>query len=349
MIRIRLDDAAIDRTRITVSPILELVNGIEMVHRHRAHPRAPWPYTDWADRAREVLRTVPELAPLRIYAQLYGEEHGRPTPDLFTPVPSAGRTTVTEQLDDLRRTPHAVIREQFGKHYPEGLPAFLEPYRDDPDRALGRLADALAAFWELTIAPHWPAMRAVLDEEVLLRAQTLAVAGPEALLGDVRGPASWERPVLSLPKRKESGLDARGRRLLLVPVLLLQDTMTCSTDHPEILMITYQARGAAALAGPRTPGPHVRGRLDRLIGPGRSTVLRALDRPATTTGLAAALGLSPSTVSEQLASLLTAGVVDRTRAGRHVLYTRRPEGDTLLATFEDPGSPESMESPAAAA
>ncbi|WP_433550542.1 hypothetical protein ACQP08_21735 [Micromonospora zamorensis] len=128
MIRIRFDDSSIDRTRIAVSPITELVNGLDMVHRERARRAAPWSYTAWVERAREVLRTVPETAPLRVYAQLYGESHNRPTPDVFTPVPSAATQTLPEQLDDLRRTPHAVVREQFAKHYPQELPAFLAPY-----------------------------------------------------------------------------------------------------------------------------------------------------------------------------------------------------------------------------
>ncbi|WFE48834.1 helix-turn-helix domain-containing protein [Micromonospora sp. WMMD1155] len=342
MIRIRFDDSSIDRTRIAVSPINELVGGLDMVHRERASRAAPWPYTAWVERAREVLRTVPETAPLRVYGQLYGESHNRPTPDVFTPVPSAATQTLPEQLDDLRRTPHAVVREQFAKHYPQELPAFLAPYLDDPDRAFGRLGDALAAFWELTTAAHWPAMRAALDEEVLLRARTLAVAGPEALLSGLSGPAQWERPVLSLSRQHESVLDARGRRLVLVPVLLLQNRMTCSTDHPEILMVSYQARGAAALSEHPAPTDRERDRLARLIGSGRATVLRALTDPTTTTSLAASLGLSSGTVSEHLTVLRQAGAVSRTRFGRQVFYTRRPEGDMLLATFEDSASAEGL-------
>jgi DNA-binding transcriptional ArsR family regulator len=343
VIRIRFDDSSIDRTRIAVSPITELVSGLDMVHRERARRAAPWPYTAWVQRAREVLRRVPETAPLKVYAQLYGESHNRPTPDVFTPVPSAANPTLGEQLDELRRTPHAVVREQFAKHYPQDLPAFLAPYLDDPDRAFGRLGDALAAFWELTTAAHWPAMQAALDEEVLLRARTLAVAGPEALLTGLRGAAWWERPVLSLSRQHDSVLDARGRRLVLVPVLLLQNRMTCSTDHPEILMVTYQARGAAALAERPAPPDRERDRLARLIGSGRATVLRALTEPTTTTSLAALLGLSSGTVSEHLSALRQAGAVSRTRFGRQVFYARRPEGDTLLATFEDSASAEELE------
>ncbi len=336
MIRIRFGEATIDRTRIAVSPLLELTSGLELLHRHRDRATVPWPYTDWAARAREVLRTVAETGPLRVYGELYGTEHARPTPDVFTPVPSGSRPRLGDELAALRRTPAALMAEQFAKHYPEGLPDFLTPYRDDPGRAFGLLADGLQAFAELALAPYWPAMQAALDEEMLLRARTLATAGPEELLTGVRGPALWDRPVLSLPKRHDSMLDARDKRLLLVPVLLLEDRMTVSTDHPEIVTVSYQARGAAVLSS--TPAPQRRppDRLTQLIGSGRAAVLRALAEPATTTGLAATLGVSTSTVSEQLAALLATGAITRTRTGRQVLYARSPTGATLVSLFEDP-------------
>jgi len=348
VIRIQLGGSTLDRTRIAVSPLNELVAGLELVHRERERRRAPWPYTEWVERAREVLAAVPETAPLQVYAQLYGAEHARRTPDLFTPVPLAARPALAEQLELVRATSPAVVEEQFTRHYPEGLPDFLKPYRYDRDRAFGRLADALAAFWELAIAPHWPVMRTALDEEVLLRARTLAANGPEAVLTSLRGPAQWDRPVLSLPKRRESVLPAHDQRLLLVPLLLAQERLTCSTDHAEILMVTYQARGAAVLAPKPAPSRPSRDRLAQLVGPGRAAVLRALAEPSTTTGLAATLGLSPSTVSEQLTSLLETGTVHRFRTGRRVFYGLEPAGTALVELFaEDSDRSEALERPGA--
>ncbi|MFU8874774.1 helix-turn-helix domain-containing protein [Micromonospora sp. SL4-19] len=68
-------------------------------------------------------------------------------------------------------------------------------------------------------------------------------------------------------------------------------------------------------------------------------MLRALARPATTAGLAATLGLAPSTVSEHLGALLTAGVVHRRRVGRRVLYGLEPAGSALVTLIgETPGA-----------
>jgi DNA-binding transcriptional ArsR family regulator len=115
-----------------------------------------------------------------------------------------------------------------------------------------------------------------------------------------------------------------------VPLIFSRGALTCSTDDPEVVAVSYQARGAALLAeGARDPLPDA-DRLVILVGRGRAGVLRALRRPATTAGLATELGLAPSTVSEHLGALTAAGVVHRRRAGRRVLYGLEPAGVALV-------------------
>jgi DNA-binding transcriptional ArsR family regulator len=221
-----------------------------------------------------------------------------------------------------------------GLHYPRGVPGFLAPYRDDRAAAFGALADAFGEFWRLAIAPYWPKMRTALDEEVLLRARSLVSLGPESVLAGLGGRTVWDPPVLSLPKSKESQLTAAGQRLLLLPLVFAQDRVACSTDHPEILRVSYQARGAALLAGGAPPPSRDEpDRLVPLVGSRRAVVLRALASPATTSALAAQLGLAPSTVSEQLTALVAAGVVHRRRLGRSVFYGLESAGEVLLALF----------------
>jgi DNA-binding transcriptional ArsR family regulator len=332
VIRIRLDAWTLARTRIAISPLNELVSGLYMLVREQG--RVPWPYTEWASTAEEVLRTVPDVAPLQVYAQLHGRSHGRRVPDLFTPIPPTSTPSIADELSVLRRTSKATVVEQFSKNYPDGVPEYLDAFLQDPDRAFGLLADACAAYWDLTLAPHWPAMRTALEEEVLLRARALAADGPDALLADLQGQVRWEPPVLSLVKQVESAFGTVGQRLLLVPLIFAQGILMCSTDQPDILMITYQARGTMALASTRSP-EHVDDRLAILLGAGRAAVLRALAEPATTTGLATTLGVAPSTVSEHLNILQAAGVVHRRRAGRRVLYGLQPAGTALVTLLTD--------------
>ncbi|WP_433301853.1 ArsR/SmtB family transcription factor [Actinoplanes sp. CA-030573] len=323
MIRIEIDEPTLARTRIAISPLGEAVCSLFLLRRNPAG--APWPYDQWAVRAREILRTHPATAPVRFYF-----ETSSSMPDFLDPIPSTSTPTLDEQLAELRATPAELIDEQLRRYAPD--PA-LEPFRRDPRAALDRLADGLAAYWDAAIAPHWPAMRAALDEEVLLRARALAADGPDALLARLHERIVWERPVLTLVKSLEHSFTATDQRLLLVPLIFSRGALFCSTDHPEIVMVTYQARGSALLAS--MPAPVADDRLAILVGRGRAAVLRALVTPATTTSLATALGLAPSTVSEHLTSLLAAGVIHRRRAGRRVLYGLEPAGTALVGLLGD--------------
>ncbi len=325
MIRIRLDGPALASTRLAISPLHELVGALHLLTRC---PRdVPWPYTDWAGRARAALHHDPRL---QIYGAMYGREHARTTPDVFTPRPPSAGPSIADELEALRATPPATVREQLAKHYPEGVPPFLMPYREDPTAAL---ATALDAFWQTAMAPYWPAMRTALDEELLARSRSLATAGAGTVLGELRGRVRWEPPMLGLVKPAESAVDATGRRLLLVPVLFAQEVLTCSTDDPGVLMVTYQARGAGVLAT-RRAGPPSRSPLTLLAGSARAAVLQALAEPATTTGLARRLNLAPSTLSEHLTTLREAGLVQRHRTGPSVLHTLTPTALALLTLLE---------------
>ncbi|MBG0568774.1 ArsR/SmtB family transcription factor [Actinoplanes aureus] len=334
MIRIELDEPTLARTRIAISPLGEAVCSLYLLHRNPGG--APWPYDAWARTARRILETDPATEPLSLYAQLPGA-----SPDFIDPIPETALPTIGEQLERLRETPADVIGEQLDKHYPDGdVPEVLRPFRDDRRAALDRLAGGLAAYWDAAIAPHWPAMRAALDEEVLLRARALAADGPDALLARLHDRIRWERPVLTLVKPLEHSFDAVDQRLLLVPLIFSRGALMCSTDHPEVVMVTYQSRGAAVLA--ETPAPSVpedQDRLAVLLGRGRASVLRALTVPATTTALAVALGLAPSTVSEHLTGLQAAGVVHRRRAGRRVLYGLEPAGTALVTLLTGDPTP----------
>ncbi|MFC0002676.1 helix-turn-helix domain-containing protein [Micromonospora siamensis] len=326
MIRIELDEPTLARTRIATSPLWETVTSLFLLHRNDT---APWPYTGWAQAARRVLAEDPRTAPLRVYPASRGL-----LPDCFTPIPATPAPTIDEELAVLRATPAATLRAQLGTLLPGAPPEWARPYLDDPAGAFGRLADGLAAYWQAAIAPWWPAMRAALDEEVLHRARALAAAGPDALLADLHERVRWERPVLTLVKQLEHSFRATDQRLLLIPLIFSRGALCCSTDHPEIVAVSYQARGAVLLAdrpaGDAAPAEPAVDRLAVLVGRGRAGVLRALTRPATTAGVAATLGLAPSTVSEHLAALLAAGVVHRRRVGRRVLYGLEPAGLALV-------------------
>ncbi|MFD1662804.1 ArsR/SmtB family transcription factor [Streptomyces caeni] len=94
------------------------------------------------------------------------------------------------------------------------------------------------------------------------------------------------------------------------------------------------------LVYPLSPAP---GRLERsrnggpascaaqLIGASRARLLALLDGPMTTTGIAAALDLAPSTAGRHLSVLREAGLPVSRREGTHVLHHRTRLGEALPA------------------
>ncbi|GGL49566.1 hypothetical protein GCM10014719_58480 [Planomonospora parontospora subsp. antibiotica] len=279
-----------------------------------------------------MLATVPQTTPVDLVFRL-----GSQLPDFFSPVPRTAFPTIEEELDRLCATSPEVIDAELNAQ--AGTPD-LDGFRKDPARALGELADGLQAYWDAALASHWPAMRGALEEEMIFRARLLAVDGPEEILGVLHERIRWERPALTLIKPHEHAFVSAGQRLLLIPLIFSPGALICTTSDENVVAVSYQSRGSVVLAGgegrdlpPRTE----RDRLSVLLGNGRATVLRALHpRPSTTAGLAAMLGLAPSTVSEHLSGLAAAGVVHRRRAGRRVLYGLEPTGLALLDLLSSP-------------
>ncbi|MCX5381714.1 helix-turn-helix transcriptional regulator [Streptomyces sp. NBC_00083] len=321
MIRIELDEAALGSTRIAVSPLWDAFCSLHLLAEHR---RPSWPYQEWAARARQVLTGDERVEPLR--RLLHGPLH---FPDFVLPRP-IGTTSVEEELAALRATPPEVVRRQLAEHYPgrEDDP-LVRPYRQDPEAACAALADAYQAYWDGALAELWPTMRRLVEDEVLVRARTFATEGIDALFAGLESRARWTPPVLELTKHIDAEYAAGERRLLLIPLVFAEGCRLYSTDDPEVLAVSFQARGAGALR--ERPGLPDDDRLGLLLGRGRAAVLRQLGGPLTTAGLADRLSLAPSTVSEHLSALAQAGVVTRHRVGRSVYYQLTDTGRSLLA------------------
>ena len=135
--------------------------------------------------------------------------------------------------------------------------------------------------------------------------------------------------MLTLVKAHDQPFEAVNQRLLLLPLIFSRGALICSTDHPRVLMVTYQARGAAVPLRPPAPTTGD-DRLAILVGRGRATVLRALTIPATTS--AAVHGARAGTEHGLGAPLrATGGRRGAPASGRaRVLYGLEPAGIALV-------------------
>ncbi|MBT2387710.1 helix-turn-helix transcriptional regulator [Streptomyces sp. ISL-11] len=190
---------------------------------------------------------------------------------------------------------------------------------------------AQRAAYESVLAPVWPLIQDLHRTEFTRHALAVAVHGIGATLTDL-APGSrlrdgvWEWPLPGVEGVREVRLAGRG--LILRPTFhwrhgpLIQDL----PDRPAAL--AYPAgRGLP-------PVPDKGGSPDEplagVLGRTRLALLRCLDEPCTTTGLARGIGVSNATASAHASALRAAGLLTTTRTGRSVHHARTPLAELLL-------------------
>jgi DNA-binding transcriptional ArsR family regulator len=325
VIRIELSDDDFSRTRLALSPLWELVASLFLLHRADPPPE----HLAWVERTRRTVAGM-DLGPLDLRVP-----YGHCCPDFMAPIPVDPLAGVEDEIERVRATDPDVIHADIAECWPDGPPPPWDRFAARPREMADRLADALHAYWQVALAGDWPRLRAVLEGEVLGRARSLALAGPAAVLEELHPRVRWRAPVLELHKGAGHPMDLRleGRPLVLIPLIYEGSVLVGNPMSGDAIAIGYQARGASALWQNGDAAPDER--LELLLGQGRSAVLRALARPATTTELAARLHYAPSTVSAHLDVLARAGLVERHRVRRRVYYGLNDTGTSLVALLSD--------------
>jgi DNA-binding transcriptional ArsR family regulator len=322
VIRIKLNEDDLSRTRLAMSPLWELVASLCVLH----DDKPPLEHAEWIVRTRRALRGV-QLGPV---ADPFGGT--RVIPDFVAPIPDEPSPDLDAELERMRATERDVIRADIADCYGDDVPPPWDAFLARPREMLDRLADGLHMYWETVLADEWPRLRSVLEGDVLGRARSLALSGPEAVLEELHPRMRWRPPTIELDKPFEE-MQFEGRSLVLIPLVFAKSVLIANQSREQVVALGYQARGTAELAAPAPEGGD--GRLDLLLGAGRATVLRALEQPATTTELARRLSYAPSTVSAHLDVLSRAGLIDRHRVRRSVFYGLNATGRSLVALLGD--------------
>lgn len=323
MLRIEVGAQDIVASRFAISPLIETLHALWAL-AGKAETGAA---RDWVARSRPAYARRYEAEPaLRALVALYAPRQY--TPDFIASPPTGVTVTFEAELTAMRATPperaHAEIARGLQGRPPPPEPV-LRVLRDRNVVAL--LADALEALWREVVAPSWPRFHAILERDVVQRAGRLTTYGWRAALDDLAPRVRWRDDGAAtghIEVRDGIGDDTRrlgGRGLLFLPSVFVPAAAAHLAEAWPYALI-YPARGVAA-------PQHAPGGLARLIGRTRTAILTELETPATTTQLAARLGLSIGGTGDHIAALREAGLIAGVRTGRSVLYHRTPLGDSL--------------------
>ena len=309
-------------SRFALSPITELESLLRKLSRRRSQLPA-----DWAARVTPMFERLRAETALDAVLALQTERYGAA---FIVQPPASTNQTISDDLAAIRATPLAQARHEIGEcliRQPVTDGRVLAVLRDPAVTEI--LAEAMAVAWEEMVAPDWPALRTVLERDVVHRGALLSGGGWSAAFTGLDKRLRWRDGVIELGGRIEGTYALEGAGLLLVPSVFVWPHVGAYTDPPWPKTLVYPARGTAALWEPGSGAPP--DALASLLGRTRARLLIALSDPASTTQLAKALALAPGAVGDHLAVLRHAGLTTRARAGRSVLYRRTPLGDALAA------------------
>jgi DNA-binding transcriptional ArsR family regulator len=313
MIELELTSPSTHRVRFGISPLEEAFGAVRVILGLRGHPA----YLPWLSTAREIVADLP-IDELR--AVLSAQQY---ITDFLSPPPEGPETTAELQLAAIRRTPPEQVATELAM-----VDADLTALPSDPARARDLLADQMTIVWTELVEPHWPRLRAVLAEDIAYRSRRLAEGGIRLVFEDLHPRVRLAGDLVLIENRSRSRLRLDRRGLLLIPGVFAWPGVGVMMVPPWQPSLLYSARGVARLW---TAEPVPDARLAAVLGKTKATLLLSLDEPASTSALAARLGLATSTVSAHLTALRDVGMLTTSRNGHEVGYRRTDLGESLLA------------------
>ena len=331
MVDVRFDIESMSGVRFGISPLFEATLSVKALD----DPAAAALHLSWVEQARAQTADLDlELLRLLLRPDAYA-------PDFLNPPPTGPCAELEDEFALMRATPAAQIREEVRCCYADrpAVPTALEPFLTHPRRAVRALVELLRAYWERTLAEHWPRISSLLEHDILYRSGQIADAGTRRLFTDLDPSIRWEEGLLRIEKKHcaDTTVELDERGLLLLPSAFAWPSVVLVTAPPWQPTLIYPARGVGMLWEPERPSPP--DALAKLLGGSRAAILAALDCPRSTTELARVLDISTGGASQHLSTLHSAGLVTRRRAQRVVLYLRSQSGDALMQT---PGRDDSV-------
>lgn len=326
MIEILLEPEDFSAIRFCVSPVGEAVLSVRVLQDPARHPL----YLDWIhDAAKRV--SPADLAALRRLVRPSGY-----IPDFLTPPPDVARPTIDQEFEHLLATPEGEIVRDVQTLLADGAPADeLRCFIERPGPSVRSLVAALRRYWDAVLEPHWTRMLSVLEGDIAQRARLLAVEGPGALFASIHPAMSYDESRSGILVRKRVALEITpgGTGVRLIPRMFAWPDLYV-VEAPLPVSIAFPPRGLA-LWGQDTSD--AMSELSAAVGQARASVLLALTAPTHVTELASRLGITKGAISQHLARLSRAGLVESTRHGAYRYFQLSRRGESIVGAFGKPG------------
>jgi DNA-binding transcriptional ArsR family regulator len=307
-----IDADTLVNARFGTSQLTETVSALKLLRV----PVEPW-FRPWKDAHRAAFQTQLKRNP--VWAAIVDSAFGTSwAADFFTVPPLEPDLALEDELgplialsDDRIRADLSVVRTP------------LPPILLDTSGLAAAAAGLLRWIWTRTIEPEWPRRVRVLQADIVSRTSRLSEQGWSGVLrglgpdvrwlGDGRIQVNrWNYPVT----------DVRGHDLMFIAAHTQR--VNVSWRLPDRFALAYPVTGIfATTATPDEP-------LVQLLGRNRARILAEAVSPVSTTLLVATTGLSLATVSDHLRVLTDAGLLERRRSGRSVLYWQSDTGRRVV-------------------
>ncbi|WP_375475471.1 ArsR/SmtB family transcription factor [uncultured Jatrophihabitans sp.] len=303
-------------SRFAISPLAESVGALAVLHRG-----APGP-TLGAWRQEHLTAYRERIADPADAAVVDAVLRPKWIADFVALPPDPADKGIADELARMRATPATRAHED--------VLAAAQGRRLDALHAIDlvqHISDVLEWVWTHTVRPDWPRRRRLLEADIVARTSRLTSGGWAAALDDLRPGMRWlGNGRLQINAYDYPPADLAGAQLAFVPCTTATSGWV-AWSKPHSYAVVYPCVGVLAEADTvLAPQP-----LSRLLGAARATVLTALRTPASTSQLVALTGSPLGSVGGHLAVLRDAGLVQRRRAGRSVLYFRTRAGDSVVA------------------
>jgi DNA-binding transcriptional ArsR family regulator len=252
-------------------------------------------------------------------------------PDCTLPLPETGSSSGNEALEAIAETRPEVLTEQLWSEFGPTLPHTWRAVEAQPRRWLRAYAWALTRATRAA-APIWQAATALIEREVERVGVAVVNGSIRELLAMLHPEYRLDGDCLTVPRRSEGDeyLHPSSQGLTLIPMVCGSHSRLVACDGSAITHLGYPVPGLdRLLSGDKTTSHG----LAALVGPARTRLLSALDRPAHAGTLADVLEAVPSAVTHHLGVLEASGLIVRERNGRRVVVRRTARGSALLALY----------------